>query len=166
MMRVGSIVPHYPGSKMEQKYVVRKAMISDVKSIHALLMQAALKGQLLPRALAYLYGHVRNFFVLEMDGRIVACTALAPVWEDLAEVCSLVVDEAYRGRGLGRVMVDACIQDCPTVGIRKLFALTYQEKFFNHIGFRTVEKDILPQKIWADCVHCPKYPDCDEFEVL
>lgn len=151
---------------MEQEYAVRKATVGDVKAIHALLMQAALKAQLLPRALAYLYGHVRNFMVLETDGRIVACTALAPVWEDLAEVCSLVVDESCRGRGFGRVMVEACIADAPSIGIRKVFALTYQEAFFHHMGFRTVEKDVLPQKIWADCVHCPKYPDCDEFAVL
>ena len=126
---------------------VRKAVVDDVKDIHALLMQAALKGQLLPRALTYLYGHVRNFFVLvKPDGEIIGCVALAPVWEDLAEVASLVIREDQRGKGLGLLAV--------------------QEGFFNHIGFPTVEKDVLPQKIWADCVHCPKYPDCDEFAVL
>ncbi|MBQ1330425.1 MAG: hypothetical protein IIY31_02090 [Desulfovibrio sp.] len=74
--------------------------------------------------------------------------------------------EDMRGHGLGRVAVEACVAECAELGIRRVFALTYQEKFFNHIGFATVEKDVLPQKIWADCVHCPKYPDCDEFAVL
>ena len=151
---------------MDSPLLVRKAGIADVKGIHALLMQAAVKGQLLPRALAYLYSHVRNFFVLVEGGEIVACCALAPVWEDLAEVCSLVVREDMRGRGLGRVAVEACVADCESLGIKRVFALTYQEQFFNHIGFDTVDKDVLPQKIWADCVHCPKYPDCDEFAVL
>lgn len=146
---------------------VRKAVVDDVKDIHALLMQAALKGQLLPRALTYLYGHVRNFFVLvKPDGEIVGCVALSPVWEDLAEVASLVIREDQRGKGLGLLAVQACLADCPSIGIKRVFALTYQEGFFNHIGFPTVEKDVLPQKIWADCVHCPKYPDCDEFAVL
>ena len=54
----------------------------------------------------------------------------------------------------------------PVSGTVRVFALTYQEKFFNHLGFATVDKDVLPQKIWADCVHCPKYPDCDEFAVV
>ncbi|MDO5536454.1 MAG: N-acetyltransferase [Desulfovibrionaceae bacterium] len=152
---------------MKGKYSVRKADVADVKAIHGLLMQAALKGQLLPRALAYLYGHIRNFFVCEQeDGTIVGCCALAPVWEDLAEVCSLVVREDLRGEGLGRLLVEACMDDSGVLGVSKLFALTYREKFFNHLGFATVEKDVLPQKIWADCVHCPKYPDCDEFAVL
>ena len=134
---------------------VRKAVVDDVKDIHALLMQAALKGQLLPRALTYLYGHVRNFFVL-----------VKPDGEILAEVASLVIREDQRGKGLGLLAVQACLADCPSIGIKRVFALTYQEGFFNHIGFPTVEKDVLPQKIWADCVHCPKYPDCDEFAVL
>ncbi len=148
-------------------YVIRKALIADVKAIHGLLMMAAMKGQLLPRALTYLYGHIRNFYVLEAsDGTLVGCTALAPVWEDLAEVCSLVVREDLRGKGLGRRLVEACIRDSAELGIGRVFALTYQEKFFNRLGFVTVEKDVLPQKIWADCVHCPKYPDCDEFAVV
>lgn len=149
------------------EYVIRKALIADVKPIHGLLMAAAMKGQLLPRALAYLYGHIRNFYVAEdSTGTIVGCSALAPVWEDLAEVCSLVVREDLRGKGLGRMLVQTCIRDSTELGLTRVFALTYQEKFFNHLGFDTVEKDVLPQKIWADCVHCPKYPDCDEFAVV
>ena len=69
------------------KYVIRKALIADVKPIHGLLMMAAMKGQLLPRALTYLYGHIRNFYVLEdSTGTIVGCSALAPVWEDAARL--------------------------------------------------------------------------------
>lgn len=153
---------------MSNKLVVRKALVTDVKSIHALLMQAAQKGQLLPRALTYLYGHIRNFLVVEdqADKTVIGCSALAPVWEDLAEICSLVVREDRRGEGIGRLVVNACLAECPKLGITKVFALTYQDKFFNHVGFATVDKDILPQKIWADCVHCPKYPDCDENAVL
>ena len=106
---------------------VRKAVVDDVKDIHALLMQAALKGQLLPRALTYLYGHVRNFFVLvKPDGEIVGCVALAPVWEDLAEVASLVIREDQRGKGLGLLAVQACLADCPSIGIKRVFALTAQ----------------------------------------
>ncbi len=151
---------------MEREFTVRKANIADVKAMHGLLMKSALKGELLPRALVYLYGHIRNFFVVEREGEVVACSALAPVWEDLAEVCSLVVREDMRGKGLGRLLVETCLDDAVRLGVGRVFALTYQERFFNHIGFATVDKDKLPQKVWADCVHCPKYPDCDEFAVL
>ena len=77
---------------MNDTYTVRRATMDDVKDIHALLMDSARKGLLLPRALIFLYGHVRNFLVIDDPrGGLAACCALAPVWEDLAEVCSLAV---------------------------------------------------------------------------
>ena len=146
---------------------IRRAHMGDVKGIHALLMTCAKKGLLLPRALSHLYRHIRDFYVAEQsDGQLVGCCALAPTWENLAEVCSLVVDDNKRRQGLGRRMVQQCVQDCRELHLSKVFALTYQEEFFKRIGFTVVDKDVLPQKIWADCVHCPKYPDCDETAVV
>lgn len=152
---------------MEQGYLVRKAHLDDVKAIHGLLLTCARKGLLLPRALIYLYGHIRNFFVAETpEGEIVACCALAPVWENLGEICSLVVRDDLRRQGLGRRMVAACLDECRQLHLKQIFALTYQEAFFTRLGFRVVDKSVLPQKIWADCVHCAKYPDCDETAVF
>lgn len=152
---------------MALEYMTRKAHLDDVKAMHGLLLQCAQKGLLLPRALIYLYGHIRNFFVAETpDGEIAGCCALAPVWEDLGEICSLVVRDDLRRKGLGRSLVQACIGECRDLHVQKIFALTYQECFFTRLGFAVVDKSILPQKIWADCVHCPKYPDCDETAVF
>ena len=95
-------------------------------------------------------------------GGLAACCALAPVWEDLAEVCSLAVREDLRKQGLGRKIVMACVDDCRILHLKKVFSLTHQAAFFERIGFHEVDKGVLPQKIWADCVHCAKYPDCDE----
>ncbi len=146
---------------------IRKAHMQDVKAIHGLLMMCAKQGLLLPRALSHLYRHIRDFNVAETsDGTILACCALSPMWDDLAEICSLVVADNVRKQGLGRMLVNRCLTDCHELGISKIFALTYQEAFFQRLGFHIVEKDILPQKIWADCVHCPKYPDCDETAVI
>lgn len=146
---------------------IRKAHMGDVKGIHSLLMGCAAKGLLLPRALSHLYRHIRDFYVAERpDGTLAGCCALAPTWDNLAEVCSLVVDESLRKQGLGRKLVEQCIADCVQLRLSKVFALTYQEVFFQRLGFSIVDKDVLPQKIWADCVHCPKYPDCDETAVL
>lgn len=149
---------------MTAGYVVRRAHMGDVKAMHSLLLQTAQKGLLLPRALIHLYHNVRNFWVVDdVGGGLAACAALAPVWEDLAEICSLVVREDLRGRGLGRMVVEACLRDCQALHVEKVFALTYQEAFFSRMGFAVVDKAGLPQKIWADCVHCPRYPDdCDE----
>lgn len=148
-------------------FTVRKARMEDVPAMHGLLLASARQGLLLPRALIHLYGHVRNFMVAaDAAGRTVGCCALAPVWEDLAEICSLVVQDDLRRQGVGRLLVRACLEEGPTLGITRVFALTYQEAFFARLGFAVVDKSVLSQKIWADCVHCAKYPDCDETAVF
>jgi len=145
----------------------RKARVGDVKGVQALVRSCASKGQLLPRALTHLYRHVRDFYVAELDdGRLAACCGLSIVWEDLAEICSLVVEEPFRRQGLGRSIVQECLGEAGSLGVQRVFALTYQEEFFRKLGFVEVDKDVLPQKIWADCIHCPKYPDCDETAML
>jgi len=146
---------------------LRKARVGDVKDIQELLRDCASKGQLLPRALTHLYRHIRDFHVAELDdGRLAACCGLSIVWEDLAEICSLVVKDSFRRQGLGRRIVQICLGEADSLGVQRAFALTYQEAFFKSLGFGEVDKDVLPQKIWADCIHCPKYPDCDETAVL
>ena len=146
---------------------LRKARVGDVKDIQALLRDSAGQGQLLPRALTHLYKHVRDFYVAELDdGRLAACCGLSIVWEDLAEIRSLVVEDSFRRHGLGRRIVLECLGEAGALGVRRAFALTYQAGFFLKLGFVEVDKDVLPQKIWADCIHCPKYPDCDETAVL
>jgi len=152
---------------MMRNISLRKACVGDVKGIQELLRDCASKGQLLPRALTHLYKHVRDFYVAELDdGRLAACCGLSIVWEDLAEIRSLVVEDASRRQGLGRRIVQECLGEAASLGVQRVFALTYQEGFFKKLGFVEVDKDVLPQKIWADCIHCPKYPDCDETAVL
>ena len=143
---------------------VRKARIQDVRTIHALLMDCSRQGLLLPRSYNQLYSHLRDYFVLAQDqgGGILGCCALSIAWEDLAEVRSLAVAPECRGQGWGRRLVEACLSDAITLGIYRVFTLTYQASFFERFGFQVVSKDNLPQKVWADCLHCPKFPDCDE----
>lgn len=94
------------------------------------------------------------------------CGALSIVWEDIAEVRSLFVDESLRGKGAGRMLVEACLDDARSMGLGKVFTLTYETAFFGKMGFSEVGKDTLPQKIWAVCINCPKFPDCDEIAML
>ena len=145
---------------------VRKARMGDIRAIHALLMTSSADGLLLPRSLTDLYGHLRDFFVVEGDGATVGCGALSIIWENMAEVRSLAVAAHARRKGCGRLIVEACVSDARGLDIHRLFALTYQLPFFNALGFSVVEKEVLPQKVWVDCVHCPKFPDCDETAVL
>jgi amino-acid N-acetyltransferase len=145
---------------------LRKARITDVKGVHKLIMNtSADDGLVLPRSYNQLYSHLRDFFVVVDDKdeeEILGCCALAICWENLAEVRSLVVAREARGHGLGRRLVEACLSDAVTLGIYRVFALTNTPDFFRHMGFVECSKDSLPQKVWSDCLNCPRFPDCDE----
>jgi len=142
--------------------MIRKAIIADVREIHRLLLGYAREGLLLSRSLAELYESLRDFYVYESDGRVVGAAALNICWEDLAELRSLAVHPDYNGRGVGRDLVLACLDEARRLGIRKVFALTYKQAFFEKLGFSVIEKSQLPHKIWGDCMKCAKFPDCDE----
>lgn len=147
---------------------LRKARIQDVKTIHKLLMESAKEQFLLPRSFTQLYSHLRDFYVLDSGDtrQVLGCCALSICWEDLCEIRSLVVAEEARKQGWGRRLVEACLSEAVTLGAYKVFTLTYQTQFFGKIGFVEVSKDHLPQKVWADCIHCPRFPECDEVAMV
>lgn len=137
--------------------------VRDMKEVHGLLLGAASEGQLLPRSLSDLYSHTRDFVIArDSAGAVAGCCALSIVWEDLAEIRSLFVRDNLRRKGCGHMLTKACLDTARKMGIRRVFTLTYRTDFFATMGFVEVGKDVLPQKIWADCIHCPKFPDCDE----
>ncbi|MEK7852342.1 MAG: GNAT family N-acetyltransferase, partial [Planctomycetota bacterium] len=75
---------------------------------------------------------------------------------------SLAVMESFQDKGVGRKLANACIREARKLGIAKMFVLTYVPEFFEKCGFRRVEKETLPHKIWSECVKCNKFPDCGE----
>jgi len=145
---------------------VRKATISDVSAIRELIGAYARDGKMLPRPLGELYENLRDFFVCEVDGGIAGCAGLHLIWEDLAEVKSVAVGERHQRRGYGSRLVEACLDEARALRMPKVLALTYSPAFFERFGFRQVPKDQLPHKIWAECVRCPFFPDCDEVALL
>lgn len=148
---------------------MRKARIGDVKTIHRMINVSSMKGEMLPRSLMDMYGNLRDFIVYidEEKQSIVGTCAMSIVWDNLAEIRSLYVDDDYRKRGIATNLVEACISEAITLELFRVFSLTYQVEFFRKIGFVEVDKTTLPQKIWSDCFHCPKYPDyCDETAMI
>jgi len=147
--------------------MIRKARMSDVKGIHGLIAEYARKGDMLPRSLADIYENLRDYFIFEDDdGELVGSAAIHIMWEDLAEVRSLAVREGKMRRGVGTQLVESCISEAIMLGIDRVFALTYKPEFFEKLGFHTVDKAELPQKIWTDCLKCSKFPDCDEVALV
>lgn len=144
-----------------------RAKPADVKAMYGLIRTSAEEGQMLPRALSDLYECLRDFLIARdpADGALLGCCALHIVWDDLAEVRSLTVRADQRGHGVGRLLVAQCLADARTLGIPRVFALTYVPAFFHKLGFRDLDKEALPHKVWSDCLRCHKYPDCDELAV-
>ena len=147
--------------------LIRKAIAQEVGDIYKLLNHNAEQGLLLPRSLSELYDHLRDFSVIEDgDTGIIAVCALGICWEDLGEIRSLAVEDGYHGKRFGTQLVEHCLEEAVSLGLKKIFVLTYVPKFFIRLGFRNIEKSTLPQKIWADCFKCTKFPDCDEIALM
>ncbi|WP_027390665.1 N-acetyltransferase [Chrysiogenes arsenatis] len=146
--------------------VIEKGLISDARTIHTLINSFAGEGLMLPKSLTDVYENIRDFFVARSaNGDVVACGALRIIWEDLAEVCSLAVHREFQGQRMGALIVSACLEEARSLGIARVFALTYQLGFFEKMGFVEIDKNQLPHKIWADCIKCSKFPECDEIAV-
>ena len=121
---------------------------------------------MLHKSLEDVYGRLRGFHVAEDDGRLVGCAAVEVFWADLAEVKSLAVAADRQGQGVGSELLAAACEDARNIGVRKLFALTYEKDFFAAHGFEVIDRGSLPEKVWRECVACPKADACDETAVL
>lgn len=149
--------------------MLRKARIGDVKIIHRMINISAGREEMLPRSLMDIYGSLRDFFVYYDEERqeIQGICAMNIIWENLAEVRSLYVEEGHREKGIGKNLVEACISEAITLDLYRIFTLTYKREFFGHLGFKVVDRSLLSEKIWSDCFRCSKYPDyCDEVAMV
>jgi amino-acid N-acetyltransferase len=153
---------------MTDRFVLRPATVGDAESIFKLVNHYASMAQMLPKSQNQIYQNIRDFLVVVDQGQgcVVGCGALHVLWDDLAEIRSLAVVEESRGQGLGHKIVEQLIEDGRQLGLPTVFALTYAPRFFESLGFRVVDKDSLPRKIWVDCIDCPKFPNCDEIAVI
>src|SRR5918993_500638 len=149
-----------------RKTMIRAATIHDVPRIQEIINSHAELGRMLFKSYAQLFEDLRDFGVYEENGRVLGCVALTIIWADLAEVRSLAVDERAIGRGIGRKLVEWSVEEARRLQIRRLFALTYEQRFFERLGFEVVPKESLPLKVWSDCVRCPKNDNCDEIAMV
>jgi len=147
--------------------IVRPARMTDAAAICGLINEYAERGRMLHRSLESVYESLREFQVGEADdGRVVACVAVDTFWADLAEIKSLAVAPDRLGEGLGTRMAAAAIADARRIGVKKLFALTYEKEFFARQGFEVIDRDTLPEKVWRECIACPKADACDEVAMI
>jgi amino-acid N-acetyltransferase len=146
--------------------MIRKARLPDVKGIQALINQYAETGQMLPRTLNDIYENLRDFHVHIEESSIIGVCALHVSWDGLAEIRSLAVRQDWVQRGIGQNLVRQCLAEAISLQVERVFVLTYQDGFFKKLGFAEVDKKELPHKIWTDCLHCVKFPNCDESSLI
>lgn len=144
--------------------------MNDVPAMHRLITYHAERNRMLFRSHGDLYEHLRDFVVWTEpesgDDHVLGCAAVNLIWRDLAELKSLAVDESCRGRGIGRQLVTASIEEGRRLGLNRLFALTREKVFFEKLGFKVVPRETLPHKVWTDCVQCPLRDQCDEIAMV
>lgn len=146
---------------------VRRAKISDAENIQALISQYAEVDRMLSRSLADIYENLQSFLVAEDDKGVVSgCCSLQIIWSDLAEIKSLAVQGDSTGRGIGRALVEAAIQESNDLGLVRVFTLTLEPAFFEKLQFKRISKEKLPMKVWRDCAKCTKQDNCDEVALI
>ena len=147
--------------------MIRKAKIHEVPEIRRFLAEFSQDGGILPRTLADLYGQLRDYYVYREDqGPLLGIGALHICWAGLGEIRSVAVAMTHQRRGIASRLVQTCLAEAHALGLSEIFLLTLAPEFFQRFGFRVVSREDLLPIVWADCVNCIKFPDCDEIPML
>jgi len=144
----------------------RNALLSDVDSIYAIIQPYADQGILLARSVSELCENVRDFVVADDGSRIVGCGALHLYGLHLAEIRSIAVASESKGRGVGRILVKALLDEAGRHSVTCVCLFTRVSSFFGHLGFEIARREQLPDKIYKDCIGCPKLFECDEIAMV
>jgi amino-acid N-acetyltransferase len=144
---------------------LRTGVAADAAAIHGLISANLNTGHLLPRSLEDVAEHAERFMVAVEDDLVIGCAELAPLSESVAEVRSLVVDEARRGRRTGMSLVTALAERARSMGYLTLCAFTHQPSHFVRLGFSIVPHQWLPEKIAHDCAGCTLFRHCGQYAV-
>ena len=142
---------------------IRRARLPDVGGIVALTKEFGAEGIMIPLSIGDTLERLRSFLVACLpDGTLAGCVAVDATWDLLVEVRSLAVERKRHKSGIGRLLLEAALDDAREFGANEVFTLTYVPEFFARFGFSIVNRDTLPHKVWLVCVKCPKFPDCGE----
>jgi N-acetylglutamate synthase-like GNAT family acetyltransferase len=145
--------------------VLRRGRPADAAALHALIASNVDAGHLLPRSPADLLAHAARFIVAWERGRIIGCAELAPLSDRVAEVRSLVVDQAVRGRGTGSRILQMLVEAAGARGFMTLCAFTHEPSLFVRLGFAVVPHARVPEKIARDCASCALFGRCGQYAV-
>lgn len=142
------------------KIIVRSARTGDVPGIKALVEPLAERRVLISKETVAYYESIQELVVAEAADELVGCGALHVMWQDLAEVRTLVVAPSWLGCGVGHAMVEELIVRARQLGVTRLFCLTFEVDFFRRHGFEVVPEQVPGQALAAkDAVSLEVYSE-------
>lgn len=145
-----------------------KAKLSDIPAMQALVISEVKDGIILDRTEDEVATNIRSYVLAKDGDKLVGYTALHIHSKRLAEIRSLIVDEAYRGQKVGQRMVEFTLDEAKNIGVEEdVLVLTYLPQFFLKLNFKEINKEVIPEhKIWADCIKCIHFPVCNEVALV
>ncbi len=160
-----SVVEAAHARDLPDGYAIQRGRPDQAEAMHALITGALEEGHLLPRSLDDLRRHASRFLVIMAADVLVGCAELAPLSGSVAEVRSLVIDAAHRGKRLGPALIESLGATARREQFGTLCAFTHEPTHFVRLGFTLVPHTWLPEKIATDCVGCPKFRTCGQYAV-
>jgi amino-acid N-acetyltransferase len=151
--------------EVPEGYTIQRGTPAQAEAMHALITASLEEGHLLPRTLDDLRRHAERFLVIMAGEALVGCAELAPLSGTVAEVRSLVIDAAHRGKRLGPALIESLGATARREQFGTLCAFTHEATHFVRLGFTIVPHTWLPEKIATDCVGCPKFRTCGQYAV-
>ncbi len=132
---------------------IRPARTSDIKGIRTLIDSYATQGRLLEKETVTLYESVQEFTVAVENEKVIGCGALHVLWEDLAEVRTVAVREEFRGSGIGNKILESIIDRARKIGVKRIFCLTFETRFFGRHGFEEIEGTPVEPDVFQELLH-------------
>ena len=149
------------------KIELRKAKLSDIPLMQALVAPEVESGVILARTDDEISTNVRSYTLAFLNGSLIGFCALHIHTSYLAEVRSLIVKDGFRGKKVGEQLVNKCSEEAIDLGLQRVLCLTYKQTFFERLGFVEIPKESIPEhKIWADCIKCKHFPVCNEVSLI
>jgi len=130
---------------------IRRAVVGDVRGIRHLIDTYSEERRLLSKATVAIFEAVQEFFVaVGEDGALVGCGAIHVMWEDLAEIRTVAVDPSFRGQKIGHRLVTELLATAASLGVSRVFCLTFETEFFGSFGFRPIDGAPVPAKVYEE----------------
>ncbi len=143
-------------SSSKTSVTVRRARTSDIPGIQAMVEPLVQRRILLGKDAVVFYEAVQEFKVAVDDtGSIIGCGALHVFWEDLGEVRTLAVSDAWLGRGVGRALLESLEDEARELGLSRLFCLTFEVSFFERNGYTASPLALVEPEVYAELVRSP-----------